>query len=235
MKKIRNLFLIMLAVTAVLFTACGSKDDDEEPPATPTYDVPGAYTNAQPYDTQGDDGWEENACGAISMAYYLAEQGFIPKEKIKEFAKTFYDEVKFTGTAAETFGDYSDPVKIRDKIAPYAKEAKLKMNKSGSEEAELLLSALVTALQIPDTEIAQGTVDELAKGDYVIEIVVPHSSVNPNHTSNELHYVLTYWKGDTLYTLDTYEGTEYPRAGFKTGTPDTYCFCNGGIFLTPKN
>ena len=48
---------------------------------------------------------------------------------------------------------------------------------------------------------------------------------------NPLHYVLTYWKGDTLYTLDPGRGKEEARQNFIDGTTTKWCFCNSGIFI----
>ena len=51
--------------------------------------------------------------------------------------------------------------------------------------------------------------------------------------NNPLHYVLTYWKGDTLYTLDPGRGKEEPRQNFIDGTTTKWSFCNSGIFIEP--
>ncbi|MBO4639093.1 MAG: hypothetical protein J5710_04990, partial [Treponema sp.] len=72
----------------------------------------------------------------------------------------------------------------------------------------------------------------LAKDEYVIEILVPRASVDlaaPMH--NPLHYVLTYWKDGTLYTLDPGRGKEEPRENFIDGTTARWSFCNSGIFV----
>ena len=239
MKKIQKFVLVLLAASVVMLTSCGTKDDDDDnkTPATPaqpapTYDVQGTYTNTFPFDTQDqtEGQWEENACGAFCMAYYLAIKGFIPKDKIKEFTQTFYNKVKFDASAG--LGDYSDPRKIVTEIAPYVQNAELRMNINGTENAELILAGLVDSLNISDEDIvdADDFSAQFDNGEYVIEIVVPHHEVNMvNPSNNDLHYVLTYKKGNTLYTVDTFSGTEVPRADIE------YCFCNGGIFLTPKN
>ena len=72
----------------------------------------------------------------------------------------------------------------------------------------------------------------LAQDEYVIEIVVPRAAVDfaaPMH--NPLHYVLTYWKDGTLYTLDPGRGQEEPRQNFIDGTTTKWSFCNSGIFI----
>ena len=72
----------------------------------------------------------------------------------------------------------------------------------------------------------------LGKDEYVIEIVVPSASVDLQAPmNNPLHYVLTYWKDGTLYTLDPGRGKEEPRQKFIDGTTTRWCFCNSGIFL----
>ncbi len=227
MKKIQTIGLIM-AACAVLFTSCGTKDEEK-------YDVPGAYDNTQPYTTQDEHDWAEDACGAFAMAYYLAEEGYIPSDMIADKAKEFYENVKFDPSAG--MGDYSDPVKIAKEIEPYVTKAELRMNKTPSTDAENLLGVLVASLSVNGSLIkdAPNFENALGENEYAIEIVVPQSSVSTEWDSNSLHYVLTYWKDDVLYTLDPAYGEEVPREDFINGPKDEYCFCNGGIFLTPKN
>ena len=259
MKKIQKFVLVLLAASVVMLTSCGSKDPENAAPAptpqttstttttTPSYNVPGAYINEFPFATQDDeneDSWEYSACGAFCMAYYLAIKGYFPKDKIKEQAQIFYNKIKFTGEAASYFGEYSDPVKIATEIAPYVEEAEFRMNTSRTsydessteEKAEYILCELKDDLGIQGVVNAPVFADALAENEYVIEIVVPSNDVNTGDPLRYgLHYVLTYKKNNTLYTLDPFIGTEYPREGFKTGTPYSVCFCNGGLFFTPKN
>ena len=63
--------------------------------------------NGQPYAVQKDNKWSRNACGAFSLAYYLAETGQIPGAKVEATAKKIYSKIKFDPAAG--FGDYSDP------------------------------------------------------------------------------------------------------------------------------
>ncbi len=191
-------------------------------------------SKGQPYATQRDNAWSRNACGAFSMAYYLAETGQIPGSKVEATAKKIYPKIKFDPSAG--FGEYSDPFKIAQEIAPYASNVFFGMNLSNPQQPGEKLMALfaksVDTSQLKDiTDISSS----LAKNQYVIEILVPRGSVDllaPTH--NPLHYVLTYWKGDTLYTLDPGRGQEEPRQNFIDGTTTRWCFCNSGIFITPN-
>ena len=191
-------------------------------------------SKGQPYVTQRDNAWSRNACGAFSMAYYLAETGQIPGFKVEATAKKIYPKIKFDPSAG--FGEYSDPFKIAQEIAPYASNVFFGMNLSNPQHPGEKLMALfaksVDTSQLKDiTDISSS----LAKNQYVIEILVPRGSVDllaPTH--NPLHYVLTYWKGDTLYTLDPGRGQEEPRQNFIDGTTTRWCFCNSGIFITPN-
>lgn len=74
-------------------------------------------TGGQPYAVQKDNKWSRNACGAFSLAYYLAETGQIPGGKVEATAKKIYSKIKFDPAAC--FGDYSDPVKIVREAANY--------------------------------------------------------------------------------------------------------------------
>ena len=191
-------------------------------------------SKGQPYATQRDNVWSRNACGAFSMAYYLAETGQIPGSKVEATAKKIYPKIKFDPSAG--FGEYSDPFKIAQEIAPYASNVFFGMNLSNPQQPGEKLMALfarsVDTSQLKDiTDISSS----LAKNQYVIEILVPRGSVDllaPTH--NPLHYVLTYWKGDTLYTLDPGRGQEEPRQNFIDGTTTRWCSCNSGIFITPN-
>ena len=187
----------------------------------------------QPYATQKDNAWSRNACGAFSMAYYLAETKQISGEEVEKKAKEFYKNIKFDRSAG--FGDYSDPFKIMREIAPYASGVTFKMNLSNPQlPGEKLMQMLFTAVgadasmfdDISDIETALG------KDEYVIEILVPRQNVNlAKPMSNPLHYVLTYWKNGTLYTLDPGRGKEEARKNFIDGTTTKWCFCNSGIFF----
>ena len=191
-------------------------------------------SKGQPYATQRDNVWSRNACGAFSMAYYLAETGQIPGSKVEATAKKIYPKIKFDPSAG--FGEYSDPFKIAQEIVAYSDTVFFGMNLSNPQHPGEKLMALfaksVDTSQLKDiTDISSS----LAKNQYVIEILVPRSNVDylaPMH--NPLHYVLTYWKGDTLYTLDPGRGQEEPRQNFIDGTTTRWSFCNSGIFITPN-
>ena len=190
-------------------------------------------TTGQPYATQKDNAWSRNACGAFSMAYYLAETKQINGSDVVKTAKKIYKKIKFDPSAG--FGDYSDPFKIIRESAQYAGSVSFKMNISDPQTpGEKLMKMLfdyvgADASQFEDiTDI--GTA--LAKDEYVIEIVVPRAGVDLGAPmNNPLHYVLTYWKDGTLYTLDPGRGKEEPRQNFIDGTTTKWCFCNSGIFL----
>ena len=207
--------VITMIMCAFMFLGCKSKD-------------------GQPYATQKDNAWSRNACGAFSMAYYLAETGQIRGNKVESTAKEIYKKIKFDPSAG--FGEYSDPFKILQETVPYAAEVSFKMNLSNPQQNGEKLMALFA--QSADTSIIKDITDiptELKKNEYVIEIVVPRGSVDllaPMH--NPLHYVLTYWKGDTLYTLDPGRGKEEPRQNFIDGTTTRWSFCNSGIFIVPN-
>ena len=207
--------VITMLMCAFVFSGCKSKE-------------------GQPYATQKDNAWSRNACGAFSMAYYLAETGQIRGNKVEATAKEIYKKIKFDPAAG--FGEYSDPFKILQEAASYAAEVSFKMNLSNPQEPGEKLMALFA--QSADTSIIKDITDistALKKNEYVIEIVVPRGSVDllaPVH--NPLHYVLTYWKGDTLYTLDPGRGKEEPRQNFIDGTTTRWSFCNSGIFIVPN-
>ncbi len=191
-------------------------------------------SKGQPYATQRDNAWSRNACGAFSMAYYLAETGQIPGSKVEATAKKIYPKIKFDPSAG--FGEYSDPFKIIQEIAPYSASVSFKMNLSNPQQpGEKLMTLFAQAVDNSLLENLTDISSDLAKNQYVIEILVPRGSVDllaPTH--NPLHYVLTYWKGDTLYTLDPGRGQEEPRQNFIDGTTTRWCFCNSGIFITPN-
>ena len=191
-------------------------------------------TGGQPYAVQKDNKWSRNACGAFSLAYYLAETGQIPGSKVEASAKDIYSRVKFD--PAMGFGNYSDPFKIAMEAAKYASSVRFAMNVSNPQtEGEKLMSLLATGLGADTTQFTD-IVDipsALGKDEYVIEILVPRASVDLiNPMNNPLHYVLTYWKGDTLYTLDPGRGKEEARQNFIDGTTTRWSFCNSGIFIT---
>ena len=198
------------------------------------------------------------AC-AFSMAYYLAEQGFIPASKVSSKAKSLYKKVIFDKSSK--LWPYSEPVKIKQQMSQYVSKAELRMHKIDEEtrnlakgeyttsqvskeiKAEVLLQELSIFLGYKDSDIieidAPDFASSLAKNEYVIEIVDTDGEVTLSYDDfyrrNTLHYVLTYWKDDVLYTLDPSRGKEAPRSDFIDGTLESWNFCNGGIFLTPKN
>lgn len=190
-------------------------------------------TGGQPYATQSDNKWSSNACGAFSLAYYLAETGQIPGTKVEATARKIYLKIKFDPAAG--FGEYSDPFKITREAAAYASSVRFGMNLSDPQsDGEKLISLFAKALGsdvslITDTKDIAST---LGKNEYVIEIVVPRANVVlTTPMQNPLHYVLTYWKGNTLYTLDPGRGKEEPRQNFIDGTTARWSFCNSGIFI----
>jgi hypothetical protein len=210
--------ILMLLITS-LFTAGCSKS-----------------TTGQPYATQKDNAWSRNACGAFSMAYYLAETNQISGADVEKTAKKIYKKIKFDPSAG--FGDYSDPFKIIRESAQYADSVSLKMNLSNPKEpGEKLMEMLFNVVRAKASQIKNITdiASALEKDEYVIEIVVPRESVSlVSPMNNPLHYVLTYWKNGTLYTLDPARGKEEPRQNFIDGTTAKWNFCNGGIFLKPS-
>ena len=211
----RKVILITTLLTGVLMiTACKS-------------------TGGQPYATQSDNKWSRNACGAFSLAYYLAETGQIPGGKVEATAKKIYSKIKFDPAAG--FGDYSDPFKIARESAAYASSVAFAMNVSNPQtDGEKLMSLLAKGLGADTTQFTDiaDVPSALGKNEYVIEILVPRASVDLlAPMNNPLHYVLTYRKGDTLYTLDPGRGKEEPRQNFIDGTTTRWSFCNSGIFI----
>ena len=189
--------------------------------------------NGQPYAIQKDHAWSRNACGAFSMAYYLAETNQISGADVEKTAKKIYQNIKFDPAAG--FGDYSDPFKIMKEISQYASNVSFKMNLSNAQApGEKLMLMLFEAVGADSSmfDDITGIPSALAKDEYVIEIVVPRASVDlaaPMH--NPLHYVLTYWKDGTLYTLDPGRGKEELRQNFIDGTTARWSFCNSGVFI----
>ena len=215
MKPTRK-FMIALLISSIF--ACGCKTTNK----------------GQPYTTQKDNAWSRNACGAFSMAYYLAETNQISGADVEKTAKKIYQNIKFDPAAG--FGDYSDPFKIMKEVAQYASNVSFKMNLSNAQApGEKLMLMLFEAVGA-DASMFDDITDipsALAKDEYVIEILVPRPNVDylaPMH--NPLHYVLTYWKDGTLYTLDPGRGKEEPRQNFIDGTTARWSFCNSGIFFT---
>ena len=189
--------------------------------------------SGQPYATQKNNAWSKNACGAFSMAYYLAETGQIEGNKVESTAKALYPKIKFDASAG--FGDYSDPFKIAIEAAAHASSVRFAMNVSNPQsDGEKLMSMLAKGLGADTSQFTNISDISLAlgKNEYVIEILVPRASVDLlAPMNNPLHYVLTYRKGDTLYTLDPGRGKEEPRQNFIDGTTTRWSFCNSGIFI----
>lgn len=214
MTERKSLIIMTLLMGAFMITACKS-------------------TGGQPYATQKDNAWSRNACGAFSLAYYLAETRQIPGAKVEATAKKIYSKIKFDPAAG--FGDYSDPFKIAIEASKYASSVRFAMNVSNPQtDGEKLMSLLAKGLGADSsqfTDIADVS-SALGKNEYVIEILVPRASVDLlAPMNNPLHYVLTYWKGDTLYTLDPARGKEEARQNFIDGTTSRWSFCNSGIFI----
>ena len=229
MKTKRFLTVVIIAGFAFLFNSCGYKALG----SGNLIKEQGTYKNSQPYPKQTEQTWSKNACGAFSSAYYLSETGQIPADKIRDAAKEIYKAVKFVKSAG--FGDYSDPFKIAMVISKYSHSVDFKINKkNASSDGEKLMLLLAEKIGAPDLTDISDISHALKKNEYVIEIVVPSPYVdlkNPMH--NELHYVLSYWKDDVLYTLDPLRGKEYPRKHFIDGTIRKWNFCNAGIFIEP--
>lgn len=214
MTERKSLIIMTLLMGAFMITACKS-------------------TGGQPYATQKDKAWSRNACGAFSLAYYLAETRQIPGAKVEATAKKIYSKIKFDPAAG--FGDYSDPFKIAMESSKYASSVRFAMNVSNPQtDGEKLMSLLAKGLGADTsqfTDIADVS-SALGKNEYVIEILVPRASVDLlAPMNNPLHYVLTYWKGDSLYTLDPARGKEEARQNFIDGTTSRWSFCNSGIFI----
>ena len=242
MKK--NLLLV-LAASMLILSSCA-------------FNPPGAYDAQQPYAVQKEGAWSEYACGAFSMAYYLAERGYIPTRKVESKAKSLYKKVIFDKSSG--MWPYSDPRKIKKVISSYAGKVEFRIHKptqaqiemgrdpdnyynlSDEEAAAVFLYEIAKKLNYSDSEMidAPNFATALAKDEYAIEIVVTDGNVTlpayyPDDfwERNSLHYVLTYWKDDTLYTLDPGRGLEEPRSNFIDGTTESWHFCNGGIFIKP--
>ena len=213
--KTTGKFLVMILASLILVTGCSKAND------------------GQPYATQKDNAWSRNACGAFSMAYYLAETNQISGGDVEKTAKDFYKKIKFDRSAG--FGDYSDPFKIMREIAGYANSVSFKMNLSNPQIPGEKLMQMLFSIVGADASMFDDITDiesALGKDEYVIEILVPRQNVDlATPMSNPLHYVLTYWKNGTLYTLDPGRGKEEPRQNFIDGTTAKWCFCNSGIFF----
>ena len=218
--KTPNKFLFMLIISSLFATGCSKTNAN----------------GGQPYATQKDNAWSRNACGAFSMAYYLAETNQIPAGDVEKTAKKIYENIKFDPSAG--FGDYSDPFKILQELSSYASSISFKMNLSNPQAPGEKLMAMLFQAVGADSSMFDDITDipsALAQDEYVIEILVPRASVDlgaPMH--NPLHYVLTYWKDGTLYTLDPGRGKEEPRQNFIDGTTTKWSFCNSGIFFKQK-
>ena len=214
MKSTRK-FLLMLLISSIFVTGCSKTN------------------KGQPYATQKDNAWSRNACGAFSMAYYLAETNQISGGDVEKTAKKIYQNIKFDPSAG--FGDYSDPFKIMKEIASYSSSAAFKMNISNPQQPGEKLMAMLFQAVGANASMFDDITDissALAKDEYVIEILVPRASVDLGAPmQNPLHYVLTYWKNGTLYTLDPARGKEEPRQNFIDGTTAKWSFCNSGIFV----
>ena len=211
----KGLLIAGFLLGALMITGCKGKD-------------------GQPYAVQKDNAWSRNACGAFSLAYYLAETGQIPGSKVESTAKDIYSRIKFDPSAG--FGEYSDPFKIAKEASAYASSVRFGLNVSNPQsDGEKLMSLFARALG-SDVSLITDTKDiasSLGKNEYVIEIVVPRANVVlSTPMQNPLHYVLTYWKDNTLYTLDPGRGKEEPRQNFIDGTTTHWSFCNSGIFIT---
>lgn len=178
MRKFKTLCFIAITACTVLFTACGGGANTPDSSMI-TIDADGTYANTQPYATQGYDGWETNACGGFSMAYYFAEKGRISANEVKNAAQNFYNKIKFDsslidgiinlinsqgggGDDSESlnidpsdlyFADFSDPLKIRNEMAAYVYNSELRMvtDPKGSSDATQALAMLAYFI-IPTTE-----------------------------------------------------------------------------------
>ena len=189
-------------------------------------------SEGQPYHKQTEYKWSQNACGAFSSAYFLAETGQISGSQVVKTAKNIYSRIIFDPQAG--FGEYSDPFKIVKEMSRYAASSTFKMNLSNPQTGgEKLMSLFAKTMGTNEIEDIKDIESALKKGEYVIEVVSPVEVINlVNPMQNPLHYVLTYWKGDTLYTLDPGRGLEEPRSNFIDGTTTRWSFCNCGIFLS---
>ena len=155
----KGLLIAGLLAAALIFTGCKS-------------------TGGKPYATQKDNKWSRNACGAFSLAYYLAETGQIPGGKVEATAKTIYSKIKFDPAAG--FGEYSDPFKISREAAAYASSVRFGMNLSNPQTGGEKLMGLFAKAIGPDASLItdiSGIESALGKNEYVIEIVVPRANV----------------------------------------------------------
>ena len=177
-EKIKNIMLYCnCCMYSIIYSMWGGADSPDS--SKLTIDADGTYENTQPYATQGEDGWELNACGGYAMAYYFAEKGRIPANKVQDTAHKFYDKVKFDSEKIEAllallndqgeddenaslsadsendnrFVSFSDPVKTKDVMAEYVFNSELRMTTDAKDatDAQALLFMLALFI-VPEEE-----------------------------------------------------------------------------------
>jgi len=183
-----------------------------------------------------------NASGACSLAYYLALTNQIEAEEIEDTAQEIYEAVKFDPQAEDGFFSYCNPLYLAEAAANFDNYVEIKMTRPDApSKAEEVLSLLLERIGIEEESytVISSIEDSLAKDQYLIEILIPEnaeSSIDLEEiTDNKIHYVLSYWYEDKLVTRDPFRGDQQPRSSFIDGSIESWQFCNGGIFLKPKN
>ena len=182
------------------------------------------------------------ASGACSLAYYLALTNQIETEEIEDTAQEIYEAVKFDPQTEDGFFSYCNPLYLAEAAANFDNYVEIKMTRPDTpSKAEKALSLLLERIGIEEESytVISSIEDSLAKDQYLIEILIPEnaeSSIDLEEiTDNKIHYVLSYWYEDKLVTRDPFRGDQQPRSSFIDGSIESWQFCNGGIFLKPKN
>jgi len=231
----KNLPLLFLSLT-LIFTGCKNATTGEDKQN---------QDNSEPKENLSDiifPKQNNNASGACSLAYYLALTNQIEAEEIEDTAQEIYEAVKFDPQAEDGFFSYCNPLYLAEAAANFDNYVEIKMTRPDApSKAEEVLSLLLERIGIEEESytVISSIEDSLAKDQYLIEILIPEnaeSSIDLEEiTDNKIHYVLSYWYEDKLVTRDPFRGDQQPRSSFIDGSIESWQFCNGGIFLKPKN
>ena len=231
----KSLPLLFLSLT-LIFTGCKNATTGEDKQN---------QDNPEPKEKPSDiifPKQNNNASGACSLAYYLALANHIETEEIEDTAQEIYEAVKFDPQAEDEFFSYCNPFYLAEAAANFDNYVEIKMTRPDTpSKAEEVLSLLLERIGIEEESytVISSIEDSLAKDQYLIEILIPEnaeSSIDLEEiTDNKIHYVLSYWYEDKLVTRDPFRGDQQPRSSFIDGSIESWQFCNGGIFLKPKN
>lgn len=232
-RKILSLFIVSLAL---ILTGCKSsvstQNSQKEDPVESNQNLSEITFPKQ----------SKNSSGACSLAYYLALTNQIEADKIEDTSQEIYEAVKFDPQAEDGFFSYCNPLYIAEAAANFDNYVEIKMTRPDvPSKAEKALSLLLESIGIEEKSytVISSIEDSLAKDQYLIEILIPEnaeSSIDLEEiTDNKIHYVLSYWYEDKLVTRDPFRGDQQPRSSFIDGSIESWQFCNGGIFLKPKN